>query len=57
MLVEFASAQDAVRCAIGIQSAMIERESQTAVDGRIAYRVGINLGDVIFDDGDVSAMA
>jgi class 3 adenylate cyclase/pimeloyl-ACP methyl ester carboxylesterase len=53
MLVEFASAQDAVRCAIGIQTAMIERESQTAVDNRIAYRVGINLGDVIFDEGDV----
>jgi class 3 adenylate cyclase len=53
MLVEFASAQDAVRCAISIQSAMVEREAQTAADNRITYRVGVNLGDVIFDDGDV----
>jgi class 3 adenylate cyclase/pimeloyl-ACP methyl ester carboxylesterase len=53
MLVEFASAQDAVRCAINIQTAMVERESANAMDSRIIYRVGINLGDVIFDEGDI----
>jgi class 3 adenylate cyclase/pimeloyl-ACP methyl ester carboxylesterase len=53
MLVEFASAQDAVRCAIGIQTAMVGREAHTALDNRIVYRVGVNLGDVIFDEGDV----
>jgi pimeloyl-ACP methyl ester carboxylesterase len=53
MLVEFASAQDAVRCAINIQTAMVERESANAIDSRIIYRVGINLGDVIFDEGDI----
>ena len=53
MLVEFASAQDAVRCAINIQTAMAERESASPMDRRIIYRVGINLGDVIFDEGDV----
>lgn len=53
VLVEFTSAQDAVRCAINIQTAMIARENGSAADRRIVYRVGINLGDVIFDDGDV----
>src|SRR3954471_9070949 len=53
MLVEFGSAQDAVRCAINIQTAMIQRESTSAIDNRIIYRVGVNLGDVIFDDGDI----
>jgi class 3 adenylate cyclase/pimeloyl-ACP methyl ester carboxylesterase len=53
MLVEFTSAQDAVRCAIDIQTALASREAETAVGNRIAYRVGINLGDVIIDDGDI----
>ena len=53
ILVEFAAAQDAVRCAIDIQTAMAERESAIAMDSRIIYRIGINLGDVIFDEGDV----
>jgi len=53
MLVEFASAQDAVRCAVEIQTAMSDREATSPDDNRILYRVGINLGDVIFDDGDV----
>ena len=53
MLVEFASAQDAVRCAIDVQSAMAEREGDTPVEDRIVYRVGINLGDVVFDEDDV----
>lgn len=53
LLVEFAAVQDAVRSAIDIQMAMMERESATAVDDRIIYRIGINLGDVVFDEGDV----
>jgi len=53
MLAEFASAQEAVRCAIDIQSAMAERESASPIDSRIVYRIGINLGDVVFDEGDV----
>ena len=53
MLVEFASVQDAVRCAIDIQGAMAERESANAPDSRIIYRIGINLGDIVFDEGDV----
>lgn len=53
MLVEFASAQEAVRCAIDIQAAMVKRETASPGDGRIAYRIGINLGDVVLDEGDV----
>ena len=53
MLVEFAAAQDAVRCAIDVQTAMAERERASPMDRRIIYRVGINPGDVVFDEGDV----
>jgi class 3 adenylate cyclase/pimeloyl-ACP methyl ester carboxylesterase len=53
MLAEFGSAQEAVRCAVRIQTAMSDREGGTPDDRRISYRVGINLGDVIFDEGDV----
>ena len=53
MLVEFGSAQEAVRCAVDIQTAMSDREGETPEDRRISYRVGINLGDVMFDEGDV----
>jgi len=53
MLVEFTSAQNAVRCATDIQVAMLEREGPLAADGRIAYRIGINVGDVVFDEDDV----
>jgi class 3 adenylate cyclase/pimeloyl-ACP methyl ester carboxylesterase len=53
MLAEFASAQAAVRCAIDIQTAMAVRERPSPVDSRISYRVGINLGDVVVDEGDV----
>lgn len=53
MLIEFASAYDAVQGAIGIQSSMTKREAEQREDQRIRYRVGINLGDVIHDDGDI----
>ena len=53
MLAEFSSAQDAVRCAIGIQSEMTHRETEIEEQQRIKYRVGINLGDVVFDDDDI----
>jgi len=53
MLAEFGSAQDAVRCAMEIQTAMVEREIMSSTDARITYRFGINLGDVVFDDDDV----
>ncbi|WP_439150036.1 alpha/beta fold hydrolase [Sulfitobacter sp.] len=53
MLAEFSSAQDAVQCAIDIQTEMAQRETDQDEHHRIKYRVGINLGDVIFDDNDI----
>jgi class 3 adenylate cyclase/pimeloyl-ACP methyl ester carboxylesterase len=53
MLAEFASAQDAVRCAINIQIMLNRHEADQDEDRHIQYRVGINLGDVVFDDDDI----
>ena len=53
MLVEFASVGDAVQCAIEIQTAMIGREAAMPEDTRIHYRIGINLGEIIFDEGHI----
>ena len=53
LLAEFASAQDAVRCAVEIQTGMQQRENAQSEDTKIQYRVGINLGDVIFEDDDI----
>ena len=53
LLVEFASAQDSVNCAIEIQQGMAAREAEIAEDSRIRYRIGINVGDMVFDSGDV----
>ena len=52
-LVEFASAVDAVRCALEIQQRMAERNSTVTENRRIEFRIGINIGDVIIDEGDV----
>jgi len=53
MLVEFASAVDAVRCALEIQQRMAERNVSLSEDGRIDFRVGINVGDIVIDEGDI----
>jgi adenylate cyclase len=53
-LVEFRSVVEAVRCAITIQNAMIERNVGTPADQRIEFRIGIHLGDVVEEsDGDL----
>src|SRR5215510_13944437 len=53
ILAEFASVVDAVRCAVEIQRGMIDREAGIPEDRRIRFRIGINLGDVIVEDGDI----
>jgi len=53
MLVEFPSAHDAVRCAVDVQNGMVQREGARSIEERIQYRVGINVGDIVFDEGDV----
>ena len=51
-LVEFASAVDAVECAIAIQNGVAERQAAEPEDRRIAFRIGINVGDIV-EDGDI----
>src|SRR5271166_1474033 len=53
LLVEFASVVDAVRCAVAVQQAMPERNTDVRVDNRIELRIGINLGDVIVEGDDI----
>ena len=53
VLVEFPSVVDAVSCAVTIQLAMQEREAAVPQETRIAYRIGINLGDIIIEDDDI----
>ena len=53
LIVTFASVQDAVRAALAVQDAIQEREGATDEARRILYRIGVNLGDVVFEDGDV----
>jgi adenylate cyclase len=53
LLVDFASTVEAVRCAIEIQSGMVERNRATPEHSRIEFRIGINLGDVIIQGEDI----
>jgi len=53
-LIEFRSVVDAVRCAIEVQTAMVERNIGVPPEHRIEFRVGIHLGDVVEEnDGDL----
>src|ERR1700740_1021235 len=52
-LVEFASAVDATRCALEIQRAMAKRNASTPENRRIEFRIGINVGDIMSDGGDI----
>jgi adenylate cyclase len=53
MLVEFASAVDAARCAVEIQRGMAVRNADVSKDIRIEFRIGIHVGDIIIDDNDI----
>jgi len=53
LLAEFASVVEAVRCAVDIQRGMAERNTNMPPEKRIEFRIGINLGDVIIDHGDI----
>ncbi len=52
-LVEFGSAVDAVECAVAIQNCIAEREAAEPEARRIRYRIGINIGDIVLEDGDI----
>ena len=52
-MVEFPSVVEAVSCALAVQRAIVERNVATSEEKRIAFRIGVNLGDIIVEDGDI----
>src|SRR5687767_11846225 len=53
VLVEFASAVDAVACAVELQRRMAEANADQPSSRTITLRIGINLGDVIVEGSDL----
>ena len=54
IIIEFRSVVDAVRCALEVQTGMVERSAGLPPERRIEFRVGIHLGDVVEEsDGDL----
>ena len=53
LLVEFASIVDAVGCAVSIQRGMIDRNEDVPPNKRLILRIGINIGDIIIEGGDI----
>jgi class 3 adenylate cyclase len=53
MLVEFASAVDAVRGAVEVQRGMDQHNAEIPQEERIEFRIGIHVGDIIIDDNDI----
>ena len=53
-IVEFRAVVDAVRCAIEVQTGMVERNAGLPEDRRIEFRIGVHLSDVVEEaDGDL----
>ena len=53
LLLEFASIVDALRCAVEMQAALAESNALLPADRRIDFRIGINVGDIVVEDGDI----
>jgi adenylate cyclase len=53
LLVEFGSVVDALRCATEVQAGMAQRSAGAPVEKRIDYRIGINMGDILVEEGDI----
>ncbi len=53
LLLEFPSVLDALQCSIEIQEGLSKRNTDVPDDRQIIFRIGINLGDIIFEDGDI----
>src|SRR5215469_12867152 len=53
LLVEFVSVVDALRCATEMQTVMAEGNAGIGAEKRIDFRIGINVGDVVVEDGDI----
>jgi adenylate cyclase len=53
LLVEFGSVVDALQCATEVQAGMVRRNTTAPADKRIEFRIGINMGDIVVEDGDI----
>ena len=53
LLIEFRSTIEAVSCALALQRGMVERNAGVPEGERITCRIGVNLGDIIVEDGDI----
>jgi TolB-like protein len=53
VLLEFSSVVDAVECAVAVQEVMAQRNEGVAVDRRMLFRIGINLGDILIEGEDI----
>jgi len=53
LLVEFASVVDALRCAVEMQREMVGRNTDVPSDNCVELRIGINMGDIVVEDGDI----
>jgi adenylate cyclase len=53
LLLSFPSVVEAVSCAIAVQSGMAKRNAGIPVERRIEFRIGVNIGDIIVEKGDV----
>jgi TolB-like protein/class 3 adenylate cyclase len=53
LLIEFSSVVDAVRCAVEVQQTIAEGNAGIAAEERIEFRIGINVGDIVVEDGDI----
>ncbi|RWP28054.1 MAG: adenylate class-3/4/guanylyl cyclase, partial [Mesorhizobium sp.] len=52
-IVEFGSVVEAVACAVAMQEGTAIHQREVPPESRIVYRIGINVGDVVVDDGDL----
>src|SRR6516225_8394308 len=53
LLAEFSSVVDALRCAVDVQRGMAQRNTDVPKERRIEFRIGVNVGDVMIDRGDI----
>jgi class 3 adenylate cyclase len=53
LLAEFASVVDAVKCSVDIQQELAERNAELSPERKMEFRIGINLGDVVEEEGRI----
>src|SRR5258705_13558817 len=53
LVAELRSVVEAVRCALDVQRGMAQRNADVPKEKRIEFRIGINVGDVMIDRGDI----